>query len=210
MRWGHGGSRRLLLVITIAALPSVTLIAVASALDTKSVRGTVTAPLGEGAAIGNGWRLRVLSVDWNATRKIAAVNSTGAGKPRHGRQDVMVLIELSYRNPGNRWLLRGFADRVQAWASASSHVGAYEWGLGVGTARNACGWGRAKLPPPDTIQPLVASDGSVHTGDKLRGHICFEIERRDIPALRLRVDGLPSPDPGKLGTPSVTFSLHMT
>lgn len=165
-------------------------------------------PLDETASIGNGWKLRVLSVDWNANHEIAAVNRGRAGTPRRGSQDVMLLVEISYDNAGTPWAFRGFADRVQAWASPSSRVGFYGWGLGVGVARNACGWGNAKLPPPDTIQPLVASDGSVHAGDKLRGHICFEVERRDVHGLHLRVDGAPSEDPAKLSEPSITFALR--
>lgn len=178
--------------------------------DAKSGQVTreVWVPIGHTASIGNGWRLRVVSVNWNAGRTIAATNH-GAGKPRVGRQDVMLLVEASYNVPGTPWLRNAFADRVTAEGPPSSRIGFYVWGNGAGVARNACGWGRGvRLPRPDTIQPLVGADQSVHSGDKLRGRICFEVEKRDLASLRLHVDALPGDGAHLFAGPSHTFALR--
>ncbi len=139
-------------------------------------------PLGRSAPVGGGWFLRVRSVDWNAARAIAAVPGQIATEAvPSAAVEVMLTVTASYGGAGEADVRNDFADRVFTTGSNLSRP--YSWDSGL----NDCGPNEAMLPRPD-LQPHVGIGGSfVFFGTVLKGHICFEVARLDIRALRLYV-----------------------
>ena len=145
-------------------------------------------PLGQSAAVGGGWRLRVLRVTPNANRLVVAAeskrmegHSVGQAAPRlcdpdypcstpppKGAQDFMVLVSLTYAGGGK--------DSVDAIVSNGIHViGAHNVSYDVNSY--SCGdvWPTPSLQYVDTI----------YSGRTVRGNICFQIAANDASSLKL-------------------------
>lgn len=127
-------------------------------------------PLHRVAAIGGGWRMRVISVDRNANREVAAVPDYGGlnDAPAHGAQDFRVTLSLTYSGggKGNANLLLDFGLHAMG-----VHNAAY------GLIGDSCG---LALP-----KPSLEHVGNVYSGSTVRGHVCFQIAKNDARTLML-------------------------
>jgi hypothetical protein len=138
-------------------------------------------PLGRSAAVGGGWYLRIMAVDWNAQAEIDAVPNQiqyRSPVPPQARE-VMLAVAYSYRGGGQSNATVDFADRVFA---IGKHKAPYSWASGL----NACGPGSVILPAPDA-QVDVEREANLFSGTTISGHICFEVAANDVSTLRLYV-----------------------
>jgi len=123
------------------------------------------------AAVGEGWRLRVLGVTRNATRRVRAVYSYNEA-PEAGGQDYLVRVAATYVGGGSST----FSDLNGRLKAMGRHQAIYE------SFGSACG---GKLPSPD----LSHSYTKVFSGHTVSGNICFQIASNDARSLRLFVAG---------------------
>jgi len=166
----------------------------ARAAKTKPVR------LGRVAAVGAGWRLRILPpVAWDAGASIAAVPDQYGSRtqPAHA-QDVMLTVAATFAGGGQSFASGDFAGRVFVMGK---HRAQYPLTSGL----NGCGPGSAKLPAPDA-QTAFEQDSRVYSGTTLSGHICFQVATNDVRSLRLGVSPVETLN-GKRGR-TVWFALR--
>jgi hypothetical protein len=141
--------------------------------------------LGKVAAVGAGWRLRVLSVAWNSGASIAAVQGQlGSEIQQAHAQDVMLAVAATFAGGGQSFVSGDFARRLFV-------VGIHRAHYSLTSGLNGCGPGSAKLPAPD-IQETIEQDRQVFSGTTLRGHICFQVATNDVRSLRLGVSPVES------------------
>jgi hypothetical protein len=142
----------------------------------RATRATIVR-LRRAAAVGDGWRMRIVGIDWNATREVeAASREYQLQTPAHA-QNVMLTVTATYAGGGST-LRHDLAGRISA-------IGKHRVPYPLASGLNNCGPGEAILPPPD-IQPKL--DTTLFSGTTLRGHICFEVATNDVRSLRLYVE----------------------
>ena len=125
------------------------------------------------AAVGEGWRLRVLGVTRNATRRVLAVSPYD--KPEPGGQDYLIRVAATYVGGGKSYFggPLGLRDRIKALGRRGA---VYDY------SNDRCG---EDLPRPD----IENSFARTFSGRAVLGNICFQIASNDARALRLFVAG---------------------
>jgi len=133
-------------------------------------------PLHRLAAIGSGWKMRVVKVTPNANRQVAAVPesqiSAGAtGRANHGpsagAQDYMIRVALTYTGGGK--------DNAGDLVNYGLHaMGAHNAGYNADT--DSCG---------EWPKPSLQHTGVIYSGRSVRGNICFQIAKNDAATLML-------------------------
>jgi len=186
LRWTLIAFGVLIALIVVLAVVGAFIGTATNSKAAKSARKTVASgpgsrahpiPLRRSAAVGGGWKLRIISVTWNADRLAKGPASL---PPRHvpvGAQDVMLLVTATFIGGGHAFA-NDLADRIYV---IGKHNAPYQL-----TSGNGCGPGEVYLPPPD-LEYTIGRDGQVFSGRTLRGHICFEVAKNDVSSLRLYV-----------------------
>jgi hypothetical protein len=155
--------------------------------------------LGRGSGVGAGWRLRILSVNWNADAAIASTpGQYGGSVSAPHAQDVMLTIVARFAGGGQSFASMDLGGRIFV-------IGRHRARYPLTSGLNDCGPGEAKLPPPDA-QAAFELDRRVYSGTVLRGHICFQVARNDARSLRLGVSPVETLN-GKRGR-TIWFALR--
>jgi hypothetical protein len=130
--------------------------------------------LGHAAAIGGGWRLRVVHVTRNANQEVAAASKKlcAAGvcdsPPPRGAQDFMVFVVLTYAGGGK-------SDAGALVANGIRAIGRH--GASYDPYSDSCGHVWPK--------PSLKQAGTLYYGVSLRGNVCFQIAVNDAASLML-------------------------
>jgi hypothetical protein len=163
----------LLVVISVVAA----IVGVGNSNTSKGSARSHPVPLHRLAAIGGGWKMRVVKVTPNANQQVIAVPesqiSAGAtGRANHappaGAQDFMILVALTYTGGGKD----NAGDLVNYGLHAmGAHNARYE------PQSDSCGdaWPR----------PSLQNAGVLYSGRGVRGNICLQIAKNDARTLML-------------------------
>jgi hypothetical protein len=148
-------------------------------------------PFRHAAAIGAGWRMRVLAVAPNATRRVLAAGDRYAEAPAPGGQDYLIAVEATYVG-GGKSVFAGYdaGERLRAFG---------RHGVIYDRSKDGCA---SHLPRPD----LENNYRDVFSGRTVRGNICFQIASNDAASLRLFV----TPPLLTNGGHQVWFALRQT
>jgi hypothetical protein len=92
-------------------------------------------PLGKTGGVGNGWRIRVVSVEPNAERQITAVNGQYGESPPPNAQDYMILLSARYAGAG--LAKSGFLHGLRVVGKHSPRTRSTVW-TGAGPASRSC------------------------------------------------------------------------
>jgi hemolysin type calcium-binding protein len=124
-------------------------------------------PLGKSAALGDGWRVRVVSVTQDATAQILAASELNE-PPAAGTQYVIVTLSATYGPSGSDTIVPTVRFGLLG-----------ESGAEYLARRNPCGIVPDKLPATEVL-----------SGDTITGNICWQVRSSDVDALLLFDDKL--------------------
>src|SRR5262249_18623399 len=124
--------------------------------------------------VGDGWRLRILSVTPNADSLVKDYGTNAVKTVPPKAQDVMLTISAKYTGGGEAF--------VQDFMTGLNVIGKHHAKYPLTSGLNGCGPGEGKLPAPDLGS---VTDDQVFSGRTLTGHICFQIAANDAASLRL-------------------------
>ena len=139
-------------------------------------------PIGAPAALGDGWRLRVVKATPNATERILDYDPSN-NPPARGRQFFMVTVSARRTAKRPARLHAGFRFRAVGYLRNE-----------YTTFQDSCG----VLPDPD----LEIEDPKVFHGGRLSGNICWEVRKKEARSLVMYNAG------GRAGGRLVFFALR--
>jgi Divergent InlB B-repeat domain len=129
-------------------------------------------PIGESGALGNGWKIQVVSVTPNANDQVVAYQGGFVNQPPPpGAQDFMAQVTLTYTGGGSS----NAFDTVLDWLRA-------EGSHNAGYAYYSCG-----VPPPPNFEDV---SGDLFSGQGITGNVCFQIAANDADSLLMNVDSV--------------------